>query len=276
MLKYPDIYPIAFSLGGINVYWYGIMYLFAFIVGWILGRYKASQAGSGWTKDEVDDLVVWIMLGAIFGGRLGYVFFYDLAYYIQDPIKILHAWKGGMSFHGGLIGVVLVICWWGKKHHKAVLGVVDFVALIVVPGLFFGRIGNFINGELWGKVTTMPLGMVFPDAGSLPRHPVQLYEGFCEGIILFIILWIFAKKERGNGAISGLFGICYGLFRIFNEFFREPDAHIGYLFGGWFTMGMLLSVPLIIAGTILLLHAYASEKNPQLIKKKKKKKKKSK
>ncbi len=263
MLKYPDIDPIAFSLGPIQVHWYGIMYIFAFTIGWILGRYRASQVGSGWTKDEVDDLVTWVMLGAILGGRLGYVFFYDFAYYMHDPIKILYVWKGGMSFHGGLIGILLILYWWGKKHHKATLDVFDFVVPTGVPGLFFGRMGNFINGELWGKVTTMPFGMVFPHAGSLPRHPVQLYEGFCEGIILFIILWTFSKKERVDGAVSGLFGVCYGSFRIFNEFFREPDAHIGYLYGGWLTMGILLSIPLIVAGAILLLRASILEKNPQ-------------
>ncbi len=262
MLEFPQINPIALSLGPVNVHWYGLMYVIAFIVGWMLLRYRASRSGSDWTHVEVNDIVSWVMLGAILGGRVGYVLFYDLAYYMQHPIEILYVWNGGMSFHGGLIGVLIVLFAWGIVYKRRFLETLDFIAPAIAPGLFFGRIGNFINAELWGKTTDVSWGMIFPNAGILPRHPTQLYEAGLEGIALFLIVWIFSAKERPEGAVSGLFALLYGTFRIFNEFFREPDAHLGYLYGDWFTMGMLLSLPLIIVGILLIVYSFFQKKSP--------------
>lgn len=262
MLEYPNISPIALSIGPVQIYWYGLMYVLAFLVGWFLARYKSSRVGSDWTKKEVDDLVTWVMLGAILGGRLGYVFFYDFSYYSQVPIEIFYVWNGGMSFHGGLLGVILSLFIWSKVNKKRYLETLDFITPTIPQGLFFGRIGNFINAELWGKTTDVSWGMIFPNAGLLPRHPTQLYEAFFEGICLFLILWIFSLKERAEGAVVGLFAVLYSVFRIFSEFFREPDLHIGYLYGGWLTMGMLLSLPLLFLGVLLLFYASFQKRNP--------------
>ncbi len=262
-MQFPQIDPIAFSLGFINIHWYGLMYVLAFLVGWFLASYRASKVGSGWTKDEVNDLVTWIMLGAILGGRLGYILFYDLAFYMANPQEIFYVWNGGMSFHGGLLGVLCIIFAWAFTHKHRFLETVDFIAPVIAPGLFFGRIGNFINSELWGKTTEASWGIVFPNAGLLPRHPTQLYEACLEGVLLFAIIWIFSSKDRPEGAVSGLFAILYGLFRIFVEFFREPDMHIGYLYGDWLTMGMVLSLPLIGVGLLLMLYSLSQKKSPK-------------
>ncbi len=262
MLIYPQIDPIAFSIGPVNVHWYGLMYILALLVGWFLLRVRASKLGSGWENPEVDDLVTWVMLGAVLGGRIGYILFYDLAYYIKAPLEIFTVWNGGMSFHGGLLGVLLTIFIWGRAHKKGFLETLDFVAPAIAPGLLFGRIGNFINGELWGRTTDVSWGMVFPHAGILPRHPTQLYEAGLEGVLLFILLWIYSSKERPEGAVAGFFAILYGIFRFISEFYREPDAHIGYLYGEWLTMGMVLSLPLIIIGVCLVLYSVFQEKNP--------------
>ncbi len=263
MFIYPQINPIAFSLGPIQVHWYGLMYVIGFVCAWLICQSRASKPGSGWTKDDITDIITWVMLGAIIGARLGYVLFYDLANYISSPIEIFYVWKGGMSFHGGFIGVTLVLYLWSKSHNRNFLDVVDMIAPGVAPGLFFGRIGNFINGELWGKVTDSPLGMVFPHAGDLPRHPVQLYEACLEGLVLFAIVWVFSSKERAEGANTGMLVLCYAVFRIFCEFFREPDVHIGYLLGDWFTMGMLLSLPLLALGIFLLARSIVLEAKPR-------------
>ncbi len=252
-MQYPSIDPVAFSMGPVQVHWYGLMYVFAFLAGWGLGRYRVSRPGSRWTAEEVDDFVTWVMLGVILGARLGYVIFYDLSSYFADPVEILRVWNGGMSFHGGLLGVVTASWLWGKRHGKALIDILDFVAPLVPTGLFFGRIGNFINAELWGKVTDSPIGMIFPGAGPLPRHPSQLYEAGLEGILTFIILWVFIAKPRPRGAVAGLFAVMYSLSRMAVEFFRVPDAQIGYLFAGWVTMGQILCLPLLAAGLWLLL-----------------------
>ncbi len=263
MLEFPHIDPIAFSFGFINVHWYGLMYVFAFLAGWFLARLRASKTGSGWEGEEVNDLVTWIMLGAIAGGRLGYIVFYDLAYYIQHPLEMLFVWHGGMSFHGGLLGVLAVILFWAKIQKRGFLETLDFITPAVAPGLLFGRIGNFINAELWGKVSDVPWAMVFPNAGLLPRHPAQLYEAGLEGLLLFLIIWIYSAKDRPEGAVSGIFAILYGIFRIISEFFREPDVHIGYLYNDWLTMGMVLSTPLILCGVILLAYSVSQKKSPR-------------
>jgi phosphatidylglycerol:prolipoprotein diacylglycerol transferase len=191
----------------------------------------------------------------ILGGRLGYVLFYDLAAYLADPTEILRLWNGGMSFYGGLLGVVIASWLWGRRNGRTLVDILDFVAPLVPTGLFFGRIGNFINAELWGKVTESAFGMVFPGAGPLPRHPSQLYEAGLEGLLTFVILWIYSSRPRPRGSVAGLFAVLYSLSRMFVEFFRVPDAQIGYLFGGWFTMGQLLCLPLLAAGICLLFSA---------------------
>ena len=258
-MQYPTIDPVAFSIGPLQLHWYGLMYVFAFLAGWLLGRFRASRPWSSWTADKVDDFVTWAMLGVILGARLGYVLFYDLSAYLADPMEIFRVWNGGMSFHGGLIGVVTASWLWGRRNGMSLLEILDFVAPLVPTGLFFGRIGNFINAELWGKVTDSALGMIFPGAGSLPRHPSQLYEAGLEGVLMFIILWIYSSKPRPRGAVAGLFGVLYAVSRIIVEFFRVTDAQLGYLFAGWVTMGQILCLPLLLAGLWLIIRAYRSE-----------------
>lgn len=228
------------------------MYLLAFSTGWALARYRASRPQSGWTAPQLDDLLLTVMLGVIIGGRLGYVVFYDLSTYIRDPFEIVRIWNGGMSFHGGLLGVLGAFWLYARKSGRSFLEVSDFVAPLVPTGLFWGRIGNFINGELWGNVTTVSWGMVFPHAGSLPRHPSQLYEAFFEGLILFLIVWLYSSRKRPSGAVSGLFALGYGIFRFGVEFVRVPDANLGYIAFGWLTMGQFLCLPLIAVGIWLL------------------------
>jgi phosphatidylglycerol---prolipoprotein diacylglyceryl transferase len=234
MLAYPAIDPIAFHIGPWPVHWYGLMYLVGFVLGWgcLALRLKCAKRKT-MTQEQLSDVVFATALGAILGGRIGYMLFYDLHNFLHNPLLLFQTWKGGMSFHGGLL-----------------------VAPVVPLGLAAGRIGNFINGELWGKVTTVPWGMVFPTGGPLPRHPSQLYEFALEGVMLFIILWCYSSKPRPIGAVSGLFAICYGLFRCFAEFYRMPDAPIGYLAFGWVTEGQLLSLPLILVGIMLMVFAY--------------------
>jgi len=262
MLNYPSIDPVAVAIGPVRLHWYGLMYVVAFFCGWLLGRWRASRPGSGWTAEQVDDLATWTMLGVVLGARLGYVLFYDLPVYLEDPMELLRVWNGGMSFHGGLLGVLLVTLIWAVRHQKRYVAVIDFVAPLVPLGLFFGRLGNFINAELWGKVTTVSWGMVFPGAGALPRHPTQLYEAALEGLLLFVILWIYSRKPRPLGAVSGLFAVLYALFRMGVEWFRVPDAHIGYLFSDWLTMGQLLCLPLLAAGLALLARASHEKRHP--------------
>lgn len=255
MLSHPAIDPVALSLGPLQFRWYGIMYLLAFVSCWLLARYRIGRPGPGrdWTKAAFDDLATWGMLGVILGGRLGYVLFYDLPAYLDDPLEIFRIWNGGMSFHGGLLGVLAAFWWFARKTGRTFLDVSDFVAPLIPAGLFWGRLGNFINGELWGKATDVSWGMVFPHGGPEPRHPTQLYEAALEGVALFAILWIFSRRKRPSGAVSGLFALMYGIFRFGVEFVRVPDAQLGYLAFGWLTMGQLLCLPLIAVGLWLLL-----------------------
>ncbi len=254
-MQYPSIDPVALSIGPFQIHWYGLMYVFAFAAGWLLGRWRASRPWSSWTAAQVDDYVSWVMLGVILGGRLGYVLFYDLSFYLSHPAEVFSLWNGGMSFHGGLIGVVTASWIWGRRHGRSLVEMLDFVAPLVPTGIFFGRLGNFINAELWGKVTDSAVGMVFPGAGPAPRHPSQLYEAGLEGLLTFILLWAYSSRPRPQGAVAGLFAVLYSLSRMFVEFFRVPDAHIGYLFGGWLTMGQLLCLPLLGAGLWLMFRA---------------------
>lgn len=254
MLIYPNIDPVAFSLGPIQIHWYGIMYLFAFLLAWFVGVRRAKKSNT-WTKEEVTDVIFYGALGVIIGGRLGYVLFYHFSNFIYDPLIIFEIWQGGMSFHGGLLGVLVAMLLFAKKHHKTFFQVTDFISPLIPIGLGLGRMGNFINGELWGRVSDMPWAIVFPHAGPFARHPSQLYQAFFEGLVLFIILWIYSRKPRPVMAVSGMFALCYSIFRLFTEMFREPDGHLGLL---WFqlTMGQWLSLPLMLVGILLLYFAY--------------------
>lgn len=264
MLTYPELNPVAVALGPLKVHWYGLMYLLGFAGGWWLGRIRARRPDSSWTPQQIDDLLFYIVLGVVLGGRLGYVLFYSFPTLLEQPLSLFRVWEGGMSFHGGLLGVLLAMWAYGRSRGRGFFQLTDFIAPFVTIGLGAGRIGNFINGELWGRVTDLPWGMRLPCrwypqyceglAGtgmSLPVHPSQLYEALLEGLVLFLILWIYSSRPRPTMAVSGLFLICYGVFRFAIEFVRVPDAHLGYLMLGWVTMGQILSVPMIIAGVIL-------------------------
>jgi phosphatidylglycerol:prolipoprotein diacylglycerol transferase len=256
MLAAPDIDPVAIQIGPLAVRWYGLMYVVGFLAGWWLGTVRARRPGSGWRPEEIADLLFYVALGVILGGRLGYVFFYNLPHYLAHPLEIFYIWQGGMSFHGGLIGVALALWLYARRTARPWLVVTDFLAPLAPLGLGPGRIGNFINQELWGRVTDLPWGMVFKNAGPWPRHPSQLYEAFLEGLVLFVLLWWYTARPRPAGAASGLFLAGYGTFRFLVEFVREPDPQLGFLAFGWLTMGQLLSLPMILAGAGLLVWAH--------------------
>lgn len=228
------------------------MYLAGFTAGLLLGRYRAAKTGSGWQPDEITDFLFYIAMGTIAGGRLGYVLFYNLPFYLENPLNAFAIWDGGMSFHGGLIGVVLAIWIYGRKTGRHLLQVCDFIAPLVPPALFFGRIGNFINQELWGRTTDLPWGVLFHTAPEGPRHPSQLYEAGLEGLVLFVMVWLYSAQPRAMGRVSGLFMLGYGVFRFVVEFVRLPDAHLGSVLG-WLSMGQLLSLPMVVIGLYLLL-----------------------
>lgn len=272
MLSYPDIDPVIFSLGPINVHWYGFTYLVGFVISWLLMRYRADRIGLRETPERVDDLIFYGALGVILGGRVGYVLFYGFSQFLADPLYLFKINDGGMSFHGGLIGVLVAMWLFGRRIDRSFFQLTDFIAPMVPVGLLAGRIGNFINGELWGKSSNLPWAMQlscerFPDACngshlsfSQPLHPSQLYEAGLEGMLLFLILWIYSIRPRPLMAVSGLFLFGYGLFRFAVEFVRMPDAHIGYLAFGWFTMGQLLTLPMLAAGAALVVVAYKRDK----------------
>lgn len=252
MLRAPDIDPVAIHLGPLAIHWYGLMYVVGFGLGWWLGVYRARRPGSGWRPEELSDVLFYIALGVILGGRLGYVLFYNLAHYLSHPLEVFYIWTGGMSFHGGLIGVAVALLLYARKTGRAWFAVTDFLAPLAPAGLGPGRIGNFINQELWGRVTDLPWGMVFRTGGPEPRHPTQLYEAALEGVALFVILWLYSRRPRPVGAVSAMFLIFYGLFRFAVELVREPDAQLGYLAFGWVTMGQVLSLPMIVLGAWLI------------------------
>jgi len=253
MITYPGFNKIAFAIGPVKVHWYGIMYLLGFAAGWWLARVRAKKPGSTWKPNDVDDLIFFAMLGVIIGGRIGYVLFYGLKFWAADAWYPLKIWEGGMSFHGGLLGVAAALALFAWRRGRNIGDVYDFTAPLPALGLFFGRIGNFINNELWGKETTVPWGFL---VDGKVRHASQLYEAGLEGLVLFAIVWWFTSRPRPRLAPSGLFLLVYGIARFLIEFVRVPDEHIGYLAGGWLTEGQVLSVPMILVGAGLLAWAY--------------------
>lgn len=256
MLIHPQFNPVALSIGPLSIHWYGLMYLIGFAFFILLGRYRIKQFNqSGITFTILDDALFYGVLGVILGGRIGHVLFYQFSYYLAHPLEIFAIWQGGMSFHGGLIGVLLAMFFLARKYQLKWLVVTDFIAPLVPIGLGAGRIGNFINGELWGRPTEVTWGMIFPHVDHIPRHPSQLYQFALEGVVLFILLWVYSNKPRSVGAVSGLFLIGYGLFRSFSEFFRQPDdGFMGQLTLG-ISMGQWLSLPMIIGGIFLLIRS---------------------
>lgn len=268
-----DIDPVAISLGPLQVHWYGLMYLLGFGAAWLLGERRRRQGALPVTSQQFSDLLFYGMLGVIIGGRVGYMLFYGFAELLANPLSLLRIWDGGMSFHGGLAGVMLALWLWAHRQRLAFFDVADFVTPLVPIGLGLGRLGNFIGGELWGRVSDVPWAMIFPaslpasgqsmeqlralaTAGELAayaRHPSQLYQMLLEGVVIFTVLWLFSRRPRRRYAVSGLFLLLYGVFRFAVEFFREPDGQLGYIAFDWLTMGQLLSLPLIAAGVALLL-----------------------
>jgi phosphatidylglycerol:prolipoprotein diacylglycerol transferase len=252
MLQHPQFDPIAFSIGPVAVRWYGLMYLVGFATAYGLGRLRIAAGKAGRvTVQALDDLLFFGVLGVILGGRLGYVLFYKLGYYLQHPAEIIAVWQGGMAFHGGFLGVLVAVWWVARKNGLRWLEVTDFLAPLAPLAFAAGRLGNFINGELWGRVTEVSWGMVFRGAGPDPRHPSQLYQFALEGVLLFVVLWLYSSKPRPTGAVSGAFLIGYGAFRFVAEYFREPDDFLGLLALN-LSMGQWLSVPMIVAGVGLL------------------------
>jgi len=251
MFIYPHINPVAFSLGPIKVHWYGIMYLLGFSLAWMLGNYRCKKLKLAWTSEQISDLIFYAALGLILGGRIGYMLFYSWSELSADPLKIFKVWEGGMSFHGGLLGGLIGLYLFSKHFQKSFLEVTDFTAPLIPLGLGAGRMGNFINGELWGRPTDLPWAMIFPHVDHLPRHPSQLYEFGLEGIVLFFILFFYTLKPRPTGYATALFFVLYSIFRFTIEFFREPDIQIGFIFNHWLTMGQLLTIPVLLLGILI-------------------------
>lgn len=248
MMTFPLIDPIIVQIGPLAIRWYGMMYLLGFLAAYLLIRHLAKMRGVALDSDGVSDLLFQCVIGVVLGGRLGYVLFYNPAEYLRNPLEALAIWQGGMSFHGGLLGVVIAALLFCRRRKLPVLLTGDILVASATIGLGFGRLGNFINAELWGRVTDVPWAMVFPGAGPLPRHPSQLYEACLEGLVLFVILYLLHRLSSAEGVPFFTFFAGYGLFRFLIEFFREPDAHLGFLWGGA-SMGQLLSLPMILFGT---------------------------
>ena len=261
-LEHPQFNPVALQIGPLAIHWYGLTYMVAFgLFVWLAGRRTAYPwfAREGWVRRDVEDMLFYGVLGVVLGGRLGYVLFYKLDYYLKHLTEIPAVWKGGMSFHGGMLGVIVSQWWFARSRHKPVWQVLDFAAPCVPTGLAAGRVGNFINGELWGRAAdpSLPWAMVFPQSGSMfPRHPSQVYQFLLEGLLLFVVLWLYARRERRPGQVSAVFLIGYGVLRFIAEFFREPDSHLGLLSMG-LSMGQWLCLPMILGGVLLWLWAAA-------------------
>lgn len=257
MLVHPNFDPVAIAIGPLAVHWYGLMYLGGFAAAWWLAHRRARSADSPVTLAQIDDLIFYAALGVVLGGRLGYVLFYNFDQFLQQPLWLFKVWEGGMSFHGGLLGVILAMYLFARLRKIEFGRLLDFVAPLVPIGLGLGRLGNFIGQELWGRATDVPWAMLFPrDPSQLPRHPSQLYQFALEGVLLFAIVWWYSSKPRPTWAVGGLFVLCYGLFRFIVEFFREPDSHIGFEAFGWMSRGQELSLPMIAVGLIALIYAY--------------------
>ncbi|MGI1679652.1 MAG: prolipoprotein diacylglyceryl transferase [Cellvibrionaceae bacterium] len=258
MLTFPDFDPVALSLGPVKVHWYGIMYLLAFTAAWLIAMHQAKKKNSAIKKDQIEDLILFGALGVVVGGRIGYVFFYQFESFLNDPLWLFRVWEGGMSFHGGFVGVVFSMWFYARKIKVSFLSLLDFIAPLVPLGLGFGRVGNFIGQELWGRATDFPWGMKFPREGAeaIARHPSQLYEAALEGLLLFVILYWFSSRTRPIGSICGLGIFLYGCFRILVEFTREPDVHIQFDLFGWVTRGQILSLPMVLIGFGLFVWAY--------------------
>jgi phosphatidylglycerol:prolipoprotein diacylglycerol transferase len=265
MLIHPQIDPVALQLGPVAVHWYGLTYLAAFALFMFLGRLRlhhqpfANIQGPGaWSFKDVEDILFMGVMGVVLGGRIGYCLFYKPAYYLAHPLEVFYVWQGGMSFHGGMLGVIASMIWFAHSRKKPFWQVADFVAPCVPTGLAAGRVGNFINGELWGRLCDpdLPWGMVFRGAGDAPRHPSQVYQFLMEGLLLFVLLWLYARKQRKQGQVAAAFLFGYGVFRFIAEFFREPDAHLGLLSLGM-SMGQWLCVPMIVGGIVFWFWAKA-------------------
>ena len=257
MLNHPNFDPVAVQLGPVSIHWYGLMYLLGFAASWAIARHRCAQPWNPIDKDQVDDLIFYGAVGVVLGGRFGYVVFYNFEQFIGDPLWLFRVWEGGMAFHGGLLGVIVAIWLYGRKVGASLGQMGDMVVPLVPIGLGLGRLGNFIGQELWGRASDVPWAMVFPaDPSGLARHPSQLYQAFLEGVLLFVIVFWFSRRQRPVWAVSGLFLMMYGLFRFFVEFFRQPDSHIGFDLMGWLTRGQLLSTPMILVGLALLIFAY--------------------
>lgn len=253
--------PVLLRIGPLQVHWYGLMYLLGFAAAYVLGRLRARQPHSPLSMLLLSDAVFYGALGVVLGGRIGYVLFYQTAAWLADPALLLRVWEGGMSFHGGLVGVMVALWWFARAHDIRWLALMDFSAPLIPVGLAAGRLGNFINGELWGRVTDVPWGMVFPEAGTALRHPSPLYEGFFEGMVLFVLLWWYSAKPRPVGSVSALFLMLYGVMRFVLEFFRQPDLQLGFVWGGWMTMGQLLCMPMVMCGMMLFIYAYRNRRS---------------
>ena len=253
MLQYPTIDPVAIAIGPIQVHWYGLMYVIGLVAAWWLGRRRAHRIGL--SHDDVGDLIFYGAVGIIVGGRVGYALVYGFDQLLANPLWLFMVWEGGMSFHGGLVGVLVAAILFARKHHLAFFQLTDFIAPLVPIGLGAGRIGNFINHELPGRVSDVPWAMVFPSMmgyGPEPRHPSALYEFALEGVVMFVVLWWYSSRPRQRGMVSGLFLVLYGTFRFAVEFVRQPDSHLGFIAFDWMTMGQLLSLPMILAGLALM------------------------
>jgi phosphatidylglycerol---prolipoprotein diacylglyceryl transferase len=256
MLTYPQIDPVLIAIGPLKIHWYGLMYLIGFAAVWVLGQKRAQQPWSPIKPAAIEDLVTYGAMGVILGGRIGYILFYNFTEFLSDPAILFKIWQGGMSFHGGMLGVFVAMWFFGKKQGCTMLQLTDIIAPLAPIGLGAGRIGNFINSELWGRPTDVPWAMVFPNGGPLARHPSQLYEAFLEGVVLFIIMRVYTNKPRPAMGPTGLALFCYGCFRFFVEFYRVPDIQLGYLALDWLTMGQALSAPMIIFGAGMLYWAH--------------------
>lgn len=251
MLTYPHVERIALQIGPITIYWYGVMYLLGFALAWVLATLRVKKLKLNFNNETISDFIFYCAIGGVLGGRLGYVLFYEPSYFLHHPLSIFATWHGGMSFHGGIIGLIISLFFFARKVKLPFLTMLDFTAPLAPLGMALGRIGNFINAELLGRVTTVPWGMIFPDGGPLPRHPSQLYEALGEGIFLFTIVWLYSAKPRPRGTVSALFFLVYGVVRFGCEFFRQPDQYLGFIAFDWLTMGQLLSLPIIIIGIIM-------------------------